>query len=137
MGNQTAIKPFEITFDSESEVLHVDILRLETEAEVHAMWAEIKSTYEGKKLRNTLVNLSKSKQKKMSGAARKAFREYEDYLNTLDWTAFVISNPVVRMLVKATIAGLKREEGNISFFKTEPEALDWLANKIPGRVEGI
>jgi len=127
--------PFEVSFDSDEEILHVDILHLETEDEVHEMWSEIKEKFEGKEIRKTLVNLSKSKQKKMSGAARKAFREYEDYLNTLDRTAFVISNPVVRMLVKATVAGLNRETEGISFFKAEPEALDWLFGKVPIKLD--
>ncbi|MBD3284760.1 hypothetical protein GF359_00325 [candidate division WOR-3 bacterium] len=126
MSKKIFTKPYKVNFNTDTEILHVDILHLDTEDEVHTMWAEIKQAFADKDERRTLVNLSKSKQKKMSGAARKAFREYEDYLNTLDRTAFVISNPVVRMLVKATVAGLNRKEEDILIFKTEEQALAWL-----------
>lgn len=132
MSRITSVRPFEVRYDEYDEgagILFVDILSLDTADEVHSMWAEIKRIFADKRQRNTLVNLSKSRQKKMSGSARKAFQAYQDYLTTLDKTAFVVSNPVVRMLLKATVAGLNRLEEGILIFKTECEALTWLKEK--------
>ncbi|MBN2379314.1 hypothetical protein JXM67_05875 [candidate division WOR-3 bacterium] len=126
MSDTISIEPFEVRYDEVSDILNVDIMYLDSAVEVHAMWAKKKLTIEDKSHRRILVNLSKNRQISMSGSARKAFREYEEYLVTLDRTAFVIANSVVRMLVKATLAGLNRKEEGVLIFKTHKEALDWL-----------
>lgn len=126
MSETVSAEPFEVRYDEALNILNVDIFHLDSAAEVHSMWAEIKLVLAGKSRRRILVNLSKNKQTNMSGSARKAFREYEEYLATLDRTAFVVANPVVRMLVKATLAGLKRKDEGALTFKTREDALGWL-----------
>ncbi|NLI97717.1 hypothetical protein GX441_03540 [bacterium] len=118
---------FEVRYDEKAGILRVDIMHLDSAQDVHSMWSDIKKTLEDKTERKILVNLSRNNQTSMSRQARKAFSEYEEYLKTLDRTAFVIENPVVRMLVKATLAGIRgRKDEEISTFKKEEEALGWL-----------
>jgi hypothetical protein len=118
---------FEVRYDEKAGILHVDIMRLDSAEEVHSMWSDIKKALEDKMERKILVNLSRNNQTSMSRQARKAFGEYDEYLKTLDRTAFVVENPVVRMLVKATLAGIRgRKDEAISTFKKEGEALHWL-----------
>ena len=118
-------KKFEGAYNNKEKYLHVTIYVLDTAEDAHGMWALIIKKLEEKKNRKILVDLSPNKQTSISLAARKAFREYEEFFKTIPRVAFIVNNPIVRMLVKATMTVIDKNKVS-KYFKTVDEGLTWL-----------
>lgn len=117
-----------VSFEQEHDMVYVDLRRLDLPQDVHYMWNEINREVEKSKKRLIMVDITRSEQKTISNACRKAFQEHTDEYNSFRRVSYIVTSPVIRMLLKATITTVdKNKIGKI--FKTGEEGLKWLEDE--------
>lgn len=118
-------KKFDGKFVSKDNYLHLDIYRIYEAEDAHAMWQFILKEMNGKQNRKMLVNLTTAQQTSITLEARRAFKDYEGFFLTVSKLAFIVTNPIIRMLAKTAMTTIDKNKV-CKYFKTVEEALAWL-----------
>jgi hypothetical protein len=118
-------KKFEGKFISKDNYLHLDIYKIYEAEDAHEMWQFIQKETEGKQNRKMLVNLTTAVQTSISMEARRAFKDYQGFFLTVSKLAFIVTNPIIRMLAKTAMTTIDKNKV-CKYFKTVEEGLAWL-----------
>lgn len=89
------------------------------------MWEFITKEMEKKQGRKILVDLTTAQQTSITLEARRAFKDYEGFFLTISRLAFVVTNPIIRMLAKTAMTAIDKNKV-CKYFKTVDEGLAWL-----------
>lgn len=118
-------KKFEGSYNSKDKYLHLEIYQIYTAEDAHAMWEFITKEMEKKQGRKILVDLTTAQQTSITLEARRAFKDYEGFFLTISRLAFVVTNPIIRMLAKTAMTAIDKNKV-CKYFKTVDEGLAWL-----------
>jgi hypothetical protein len=129
MGEIESHEKMVISYESDNDMVYVDLRKLDTPEDVHCMWDGINREVKKSENRYIMVDISRSVQKTISNDSRKAFAEHMNEYNTFNKIAYIVTNPIIRMLLKATISAV--DKNNIGrIFKTREEGLNWISKNI-------
>lgn len=106
-------------------MMELNVYYLDKADEAREMWKLIKETLRGKQNPTVLVDLTRYERTFIAKDVRTVFKEHLEYFKSIDKTAFIVNNPAIRMVVKATMVAIDTRK-TCGYFKTPGEALGWL-----------